>query len=119
MTYSRALIFVAVTAFAQPRHVIVLPAGGTAEPSKRTASILDLESWKLVGSAAVGREAFNAFTLPNGSKTYVVSKSELNTITVLTRLGAGVTLLKSIDLPTGLTREPTGEPTGSRRGSRW
>ena len=103
MTYSRALIFVAVTAFAQPRHVIVLPAGGTAEPSNRTASILDLESWKLVGSAAVGREAFNAFTLPNGSKTYVVSKSELNTITVLPRLGAGVTLLKSINLPTGLT----------------
>ncbi len=103
MTCSHALLFVAFSAFAQQRHVIVLPAGEVAEPSSRTASILDLESWKLVGTAAVGREAFNAFTLPNGSKTYVVSKSELNTITVLNRLGGGVSVLKSINLPSGST----------------
>ncbi len=96
MQYWPLLLFVAV-AWGQPRQVIVLPAG------HRQASVLDLESWQVLGRPLVGLDSYQAFSLPDGSKTYVISRQKDLTVTVLGDLAAGGPQLKSLDLPAGST----------------
>ncbi len=103
MTYSTLLLLIALTCAAQSRSVIVLPAGPAVDPTNRNATILDIETWKPIGNPAVGIDAYQAFTLPDGSKTYIVAKGAANTVTVLAELSSGGKVLKSIDLPTGST----------------
>jgi uncharacterized protein (TIGR03437 family) len=103
MTYLFIVFLTALTCAAQSRSVIVLPAGPAIDPANRNATILDVETWKPVGNPTVGADAYDAFTLPDGSKTYVVSKSVANTITVLGLLASGGPVLASIELAAGLT----------------
>jgi uncharacterized protein (TIGR03437 family) len=90
MTYFFALLLITFTCAAQTRSVIVLPAAGD-----RTATIVDQETWKQIGSTTVGAQSFSAVTLPNGSKTYVLAKS---CITVLGELAKGGEVLATLEL---------------------
>ena len=109
MTYLLLFLLSALTGWAQMRNAIVLPAGA----ENRQATILDIESWKPVGSPVVGAETYNAFTLPDGSRTYVVAKSSTSTVTVLGELGRGGPVLETIDLPGGST-DAALSPDGKR-----
>ena len=104
-SFRQTLLFVAIAlpALTQTRNVVVLPAGPPADLVNRTATVLNPDTFNAIGTAAVGIDSYNAFTLPNGTKTYVIAKGASNTVTVLSNSTSGVTFLKSIDLPTGST----------------
>ncbi|MBY0507379.1 MAG: hypothetical protein K2X03_25920 [Bryobacteraceae bacterium] len=86
-----------------PRQVIVLPAGPDLDPRNSNATILDLDTWKPIGNPAVGIDAYQAFTLPDSTKTYIVAKGAEKTVTVIGDLSTGGQVLKVIDLPQGST----------------
>ena len=114
-SFSKTLLFatLALPALTQTRNVIVLPAGPPADLVNRNATVLNAESFNSVGTPAVGLDSYNAFTLPNGSKTYVIARGAANTVTVLSNSSSGVTFLKNIDLGTGST-DATLTPDGRR-----
>jgi len=104
-SFRQALLFVALAlpALAQTRNVIVLPAGPPSDLVNRNATILNSDTMTVIGTVAVANDAYNAFTLPNGTKSYVVGRGASNTVTVLSNASSGVTVLKSLDLPAGST----------------
>ena len=73
-------LFLALTLAAQQRQVIVLPAGPDLDPTNRTATILDLDTWKPLGTPQVGIDAYQAFTLPDSTKTYVVARGDRKSV---------------------------------------
>lgn len=104
-SFSKTLLFatLALPALTQTRNVIVLPAGPPADLVNRNATVLNADSFNTLGSPAVGLDSYTAFTLPNGTKTYVIARGAANTVTVLSNSSSGVTFLKNIDLGTGST----------------
>ena len=104
-SFSKTLLFatLALPALTQTRNVIVLPAGPPADLVNRNATVLNADSFNSLGSPAVGLDSYTAFTLPNGTKTYVIARGAANTVTVLSNSSSGVTFLKNIDLGTGST----------------
>ena len=113
--YRLNLLFAALTlpALTQTRNVIVLPAGPPADLVNRNATVLNADTLNSIGNPAVGIDAYSAFTLPNGTKTYVIARGAANTVTVLSNSTSGVTFLKSIDIGTGST-DATLSPDGRR-----
>jgi uncharacterized protein (TIGR03437 family) len=105
LSFCRTLLFAAIAlpALTQTRSVIVLPAGPPADLVNRNATILSADSFNPLGTPAVGIDSYAAFTLPNGSKSYVVARGAVNTVTILSNEASGVTFLKNIDLATGST----------------
>ena len=103
--FRQAFLFVAfaLPALAQTRTVIVLPAGPPSDLVNRNATILNSDTLNIIGTVAVANDAYNAFTLPNGTKSYVIARGASNTVTVLNNAPSGVTVLKSLDLPAGST----------------
>ena len=114
-SFSKTLLFatLALPALTQTRNVIVLPAGPPADLVNRNATVLNADSFNSVGTPAVGLDSYTAFTLPNGTKTYVIARGAANTVTVLSNSSSGVTFLKNIDLGTGST-DATLTPDGRR-----
>ena len=114
-SFSKTLLFatLALPALTQTRNVIVLPAGPPADLVNRNATVLNADSFNSVGTPVVGLDSYTAFTLPNGSKTYVIARGAANTVTVLSNSSSGVTFLKNIDLGTGST-DATMTPDGRR-----
>lgn len=104
-SFRQTLLFAAfaLPALTQTRSIVVLPAGPPSDLVNRAATVLNPDTLSPAGTPNVGIDAYNAFTLPNGSKTYVVAKGAANTVTVLSNTSSGTTFLKSIDLPTGST----------------
>ncbi|MBY0503138.1 MAG: hypothetical protein K2X03_04470 [Bryobacteraceae bacterium] len=78
-------ILLAFAANGQTRSVIILPAGTAVDPRNRQATILDADSWRLLGKPSVGPDAFGAF------------------ITVLGDLAQDGTVRRSLDLPEAIT----------------
>lgn len=101
----QAILFAALAlpALTQTRNVIVLPAGPPTDLVNRNATVLNTDAFTAAGTPAVGIDSYAAFTLPTGTKTYVIAKGATNTVTVLSNASSVVTFLKTIDLPTGST----------------
>lgn len=102
-SFRQTLLFAALTlpAFTQTRSVIVLPAGPPSDLVNRNATFLNPETFNPIGTPAVGNDSYAAFTLPSGTKTYVIARGAVNTVTVLSNSTTGPTFLKNLDLPAG------------------
>ncbi|MBY0505143.1 MAG: Ig-like domain-containing protein [Bryobacteraceae bacterium] len=105
LAFRQSLLFVALAlpALTQTRNIVVLPAGPPSDLVNRNATLLNADTFNSSGTVAVGLDAYAAFTLPNGTKTYVVARGASNTVTVLTNATSGSTVTRTIDLPTGTT----------------